>query len=277
MPEVLARIAGRIPPSIGRFLSYLPLGMGTALSMNYLVGVDKEKFNNLFSLVDKFVVLTQSAADIIAANGFSRNKTFVNRLGITGDTIIDKSSGRDFVAGKPLKIGYLGRFQEIKGVYDLARAAVSLPSDISFILEFRGPTITSAEKTCLNKLKSITGKDARITFAEAVPHEETFNVLRSYDVLVCPSACFEGGPTVALEAYAVGTPVIGTKIGGLAEIITDRISGRLVGPGDWRDLANVIKEISDNLPDTINYWRKNIPAVRTMKEIIADYLKIYNA
>ena len=69
-----------------------------------------------------------------------------------------------------------------------------------------------------------------MTFAPAVTAIEVPQILAGYDVLCCPAVCLEGGPTVAIEAHAVGTPVIGTRIGGLAELITDGVNGKLVRP-----------------------------------------------
>ena len=48
---------------------------------------------------------------------------------------------------------------------------------------------------------------------------------------------FENGPTIALEGIAVGTPIIASRVGNLAEIIDDGVTGELVAPGDidaWR-------------------------------------------
>ena len=82
---------------------------------------------------------------------------------------------------------------------------------------------------------------------------------------------------MAIEAHAVGTPVIGTRIGGLAELITDGENGRLVRPGDWRALANVLREVATDPRQTIDRWRKALPPARTMNEIAADYLTLYAA
>jgi glycosyltransferase involved in cell wall biosynthesis len=101
--------------------------------------------------------------------------------------------------------------------------------------------------------------------------------LSSIDVLCCPSVCLEGGPTVAIEAHAAGTPVAGTRIGGLAEIVTDGVDGRLVPPGDWRALAAALVEIASDPAGTVDRWRARIPAARTMDEVTADYLKLYAA
>ncbi|MFQ5668802.1 MAG: glycosyltransferase [Candidatus Binatia bacterium] len=82
---------------------------------------------------------------------------------------------------------------------------------------------------------------------------------------------------MAIEAHAVGTPVVGTRIGGLAELVTDRVNGRLVGPGDWRALAVVFREMVADPAGTIDGWRRSLPPVRTMDQVVADYLTLYGA
>jgi glycosyltransferase involved in cell wall biosynthesis len=85
----------------------------------------------------------------------------------------------------------------------------------------------------------------------------------------------EGGPTVAIEAHAVGTPVIGTRIGAMPEIITDGVNGRLVPPGDWCALARVLQEVATNPAETIDRWRLSLPQARSMDQVTADYLSLY--
>jgi glycosyltransferase involved in cell wall biosynthesis len=79
---------------------------------------------------------------------------------------------------------------------------------------------------------------------------------------------------VALEALAVGTPVIGTRIGGLAEIVEDGVNGRLVEAGDWRALADVLRTIGRDRA-VVDTWRRGIGPVRTMDDVAADYEALY--
>ena len=102
-------------------------------------------------------------------------------------------------------------------------------------------------------------------------------MLKSVDVLVCPSIWFENGPTVALEAMAAGTPVIGSRVGNLAEILDDGVTGRLVAAGDVAALAAAIAEAAIDPASTVDRWRRSLPAPRTMDDIAADYLDLYTA
>jgi glycosyltransferase involved in cell wall biosynthesis len=66
--------------------------------------------------------------------------------------------------------------------------------------------------------------------------------MRHLDVLVLPSYEEPFG-TVLAEAMAVGTPVVATRVGGLAEVVDDGVTGRLVAPGDPAGLAAAVLEV----------------------------------
>ena len=56
--------------------------------------------------------------------------------------------------------------------------------------------------------------------------------------LVVPSICYENFPRTIAEAFACGLPVIASRIGALADIVTDGQTGLLFEPGNARDLAD---------------------------------------
>jgi glycosyltransferase involved in cell wall biosynthesis len=62
------------------------------------------------------------------------------------------------------------------------------------------------------------------------------------DVLVHPSLS-EGMPNVVLEAMALGTPVVATRVGGTPEVVTDGQTGLLVPPGDPAALADALSRL----------------------------------
>jgi glycosyltransferase involved in cell wall biosynthesis len=68
-------------------------------------------------------------------------------------------------------------------------------------------------------------------------------VMAALDVLVLPSVRSEAFPQVIPQALAVGTPVIGTAVGGIPEIVRDGETGRLVPPADAAALAAAILDV----------------------------------
>ena len=56
--------------------------------------------------------------------------------------------------------------------------------------------------------------------------------MRGCDLVAIPSQLLETGPLVVYEAFAAGVPVIGSRLGGIAELVTDGIDGLLVEADD---------------------------------------------
>ncbi|HET7875188.1 MAG TPA: glycosyltransferase [Methylomirabilota bacterium] len=275
LPKPLAGALGAIPPRAGRVARGLRGRLGTALAMSDLIARNQAMQREMLSTVDRFVLLTQWALEAAAVNGAPRERLALNRLGLSQEKVTPKPDPGQRPTAPPVTIGYVGRLDPIKGVHDLARAVARTPASLPISVEFRGPATTQGERRVLDELRALVGGDRRVTFAPAVTPAGTPDLLASYDLLCCPSLTLEGGPTVAIEAHAVGTPVIGTRIGGLAELVTDGVNGRLVAPGDWRGLADVLAAVAGDPAGTVDRWRRALPAARTMEQVAADYLALY--
>lgn len=79
-----------------------------------------------------------------------------------------------------------------------------------------------------------------------VPHDAVMAAWAHAGVGVVPSTCPEGFGLVAVEAMASGVPVVASKLGGLAELVTDRETGLLVPPGDAAALARALRELLED-------------------------------
>ena len=271
----LCRLAGAMPPVIARAARRLPGRIGTALAMKDLIARNRDRQRRMLETVDTFVVLTEWARRAAIDNGAPRDQVALNRIGVSHAGIARKSSPDVAPARAPIAIGYLGRFDAIKGVRDLVRAVRAVPRELRLRVELRGPACTGDDRACLAELRALAGGDERLAFGPPVPPEAVPSLLAGWDVLCCPSTSLEGGPTVAIEAHAVGTPVVGTAIGGLAEMIADGVNGALVPPGDWRALAGALAGVARNPGATIDRWRRALPHPRTMDEVVADYRVLY--
>jgi glycosyltransferase involved in cell wall biosynthesis len=255
----------------------LPGRAGALFSMPSFIRDQKARQQRLLASSDRFVLLTEWAGRTVIANDAPAAKVAVNRLGIAARPPAPKPGPDVRPTERPIRVAYLGRFEAIKGVHDLVRAVRSLPADLPLRAELIGPVFTSAEQRVVDEIRELIAGDRRITIGSAVPHAAVSRVLAGIDVLCCPSLVAEGGPTVAIEAHAVGTPVIGTRIGGLAEIVTDGVNGRLVAPGDWRALGGVVQEIVRDPAGTIDAWRRRLPPPRTFDDVTREYLSMYAA
>jgi glycosyltransferase involved in cell wall biosynthesis len=148
---------------------------------------------------------------------------------------------------------------------------------VDFRLDIRAPMLDADAAAIAARVRRIAAADPRIHFEPAVPSTEIPAVLSTLDALLSPSLWFENGPTIALEAMAVGTPIIATRVGNLAELIQDGVNGRLVDAGDVAQLSAALLEAATSPATTIDAWRRALPPVRTMDDIARDYLAMYAA
>ncbi|MCU1486469.1 MAG: glycosyl transferase, group 1 [Actinomycetia bacterium] len=84
------------------------------------------------------------------------------------------------------------------------------------------------------------GLDDVVTFAGRV--HSAADELAAADVVVISSR-WESGPLVLFEALQLGKPVVTTAVGAAPDVVTDRVSGRLVPPGDAEAFAAAVAEV----------------------------------
>ena len=83
------------------------------------------------------------------------------------------------------------------------------------------------------------GLNGRVRFVGSVPRAEVLEALAGAQALVI-SSDWENFPHTAVEALALGTPLIATAVGGVPEIVSDGVNGLLVPPGRPDALAAAI-------------------------------------
>ena len=122
-------------------------------------------------------------------------------------------------ATRPL-VAFAGRLTAAKNL-DVALHAVERLPEATLVV------IGDGEER--QRLERIAGD--RVRFVGARPRGEVLGLLASADVAVLPSA-WENFPHAAVEALAMGTPVVATRVGGVPEIVRDGENGVLVDAGD---------------------------------------------
>ncbi|MEE7457810.1 glycosyl transferase family 1 [Methylorubrum populi] len=176
--------------------------------------------------VDAFVVLTEFARDRFIAAGLPEQRLFVKPNGLP-----DPGPPP---AGPREGILFAGRLSPEKGVAVLKQAAagLSLPIDVA------------GDGPLRDTLEGAPG----LTLLGALPPAAMRARMGRAAALVVPSLWYEGLPMVVAEAFAAGTPVIASRIGALAGLVEDGVTGLLVTPGDPVDLARAIERLASR-PD----------------------------
>ncbi|MEO8577307.1 MAG: glycosyltransferase [Gemmatimonadales bacterium] len=249
--------------------------VGTGLGMTDLVRFRIGLQRKMMETVDRFVLLNKASLEIALINGAPQEKLALNYLGHSGTAIAQKPSPSERPTTRPLLIGYVGRLAEGKGIREMLSAIESLPADLPIRFEFRGAANNSEGRALAQDIGAIAAKRDAVRLEPPVSPDLVAGVIATYDALCVPSSSFENGPTVVSEAHSVGTPVIGTEIGAMPEIIRSGISGLLVAPGKPAALSDAFRRIVEDPAGTIDKWRSNLPHARTMHEIATDYEIMY--
>ena len=135
-------------------------------------------------------------------------------------------------------VGTACRLVPIKGVGYLIRALALLREEIPDVrLEIAG---SGLERIALEREVKLLGMDDHVRFLGW--QADLTSVLARWDVFALPSL-EEGFGVAALEAMAVGLPVVASAVGGIPELIVDGRTGYLVPPGDARALAECLRRL----------------------------------
>jgi len=141
---------------------------------------------------------------------------------------------------------YAGVLTPLKGIHHLINAFVFIAEDFpSARLVIIGKDENKAYAADLKKQIKELGLNNRVHFIGPQPQSELAIWMAKASVLVLPSMS-EGLGRVIIEAMATGTPVIGSRVGGIPELVEDGVRGFLVPPGDEKALAEKIRWILNN-------------------------------
>ena len=152
-------------------------------------------------------------------------------------------SAATITSGEQLKIAYVGRFVEEKGIATLLDAAKLLIGSrrvfhVALIRD--GPQRERLERQVDN-----LGLKAHVTFTGFLSAAKLHDALRSIDVVVMPSEWEETAGLAAMEQMIRGGVVVAADIGGLAEVVGD--AGMKFTAGDSASLASRLVQVQDDV------------------------------
>ena len=160
-------------------------------------------------------------------------------------------------AGYVLEFGHLSRD---KGTFTLLEAARRMP-DTQFLFAGFGPAVEAIQAIPNARYVGfLTGEDLEL-------------LIRKASVSVCPSLWYENCPLSVIESQLCGTPVVGSRIGGIPELILPGETGELFTPGDARDLEARLRLILAH-PERYRVHSRNHPW-QTPDSYYPQILRIY--
>jgi glycosyltransferase involved in cell wall biosynthesis len=134
-----------------------------------------------------------------------------------------------------LFVGVLERYKAVDVLAEAWRLAAPRMPDAGLHVVGRGP-LAGVVRALVDALPAQTQWDERLTAAEVA------QALDAATVLVLPSRS-EGLGRVVVEAFCRGRGVVGSRVGGIPDLVEDGVTGILVTPGDPDALADALARV----------------------------------
>lgn len=190
---------------------------------------------------DIIISPSQFNLDIHKKNGVFKNSKTI--LECYGTELNDFDSSKDIKNAnnkeKQMNVLYVGQLLKHKGVQTLVEAFKQIKNKNMKLHIVGGGTYE-------NKLKDLSKDDERIIFHGKLPNEVVQKFYRNASISVVPSIWYDNSPLVIYESFRQGTPVIGSKMGGIPELIEDGYNGFLFEAGNVEQLRENLENSMEN-------------------------------
>jgi glycosyltransferase involved in cell wall biosynthesis len=207
-------------------------------------GVKRAIKRILFRRYARVVGVSQYVADRLRDQGcpselLATRYYFLNAVRFRPDPAVRAAVRREFDASEQFIIVVVAYLVAAKGVDVAIRALPRLPDPVRLWVVGGGPEAARLEDLCRE-----LGVLERVRFFGHQPDVQRY--LQAADCFVCPSRWGEAAGVVNLEAQASGLPTLGSRIGGIPELIQDGRTGFLFPLGDFEQLADKIRLLYDD-------------------------------
>jgi glycosyltransferase involved in cell wall biosynthesis len=181
--------------------------------------------------VDRFIALTEFSKEKFVEAGLPSEKVVVK------PNFAEAAEPGTHVDADRKGALFVGRLSQEKGIETLLRAWKSL--DVPLHIVGDGPLLVRVKEKAPESATVLGRKEPNQIIQE----------MRLAAFLVMPSEWYEGFPMVLVEAFAQGLPVIGSRLGAMAEIVEDGVTGLHFAPRDAEDLVRKVRWASEHPED----------------------------
>lgn len=171
---------------------------------------------------------------------------------------------------------YYGRLSYEKGV-DLLIPFFRNHADLNLKVVGTGPSE--------EKLKAEAGDCDNIVFLGFKSGEDLMRIVSNASFVIVPSQWYENNPMTIIESYSLGTPVIGSNLGGIPEIIEDGKTGYIFEHRNSKQLESVLI-LASNLTDSkyqvmaenaYHFYKNNFSDREYVEKLMEFYNQVLDA
>src|SRR5438067_853299 len=233
----------------------------------------------VYRLADRVITSGEAVAAIVRSAGVPADRVVAIGPGLDTTRFHPNVSGAGVRAELGLRGPAVGLVANIRGskghayFLEAARVVLAERPDARFLIVGDGIGFDDVQR----RVKEM-GLEPRVVmtgFRRDVPE-----IMAALDVLVLPSLKSEAMSQVIPQALAVGTPVVGTTVGGSPELVRDGETGRLVPPADAPALAAAILDVLRDPERARALARRGqalVLAQHSMDAAMARTLAVYDA
>jgi glycosyltransferase involved in cell wall biosynthesis len=262
-----------LPGFVQRAISERELsgGLWTALRMPELQALRQRAVREFLEGCNRVVVPARWVADVLHVVGVPADRLAYCPQGVGAHANI--TCGRSGRESGPLRLAWLGRLDPTKGLHVLLKALSAIP-DTALELDIYAIVGRDRSDAYATGIRKSALKDRRVRLLPALEHTGVVAALSGYDALAVPSQWLETGPLVVLEAFAAGIPVIGSDLGGIAELVEDGKNGVLVEASNHEAWSATLAGLAANRP-AVTALAANVREPRTMNRVAVEMHEIY--
>jgi glycosyltransferase involved in cell wall biosynthesis len=219
------------------------------------IGQRLERARRVFDVVDLFVAPSRALGAEYLRLGLAASKLRVSDYGFA------RFDARPRTSSDPLRIGFVGTLVWHKGPHVLIDAIRDLPADRIAVTLFGDVNVFP---DYVRTLRERAGH-APVRFAGGFDHQRTRDVYGEIDVLVVPSLWPENSPLVIHEAFMAGVPVVGSRQGGIPELVTHEKNGLIYDAYSVVALRAALQRLIDQ-PELLRRFAAELPAVKSIEQ-----------
>ena len=228
-----------------------------SLVKSILAFIEHEVYKILrtYRIFDTIICPSYFLKGVLDTDKVLREKTIVMHNFVDAQ-ILEKIEKQDYVL-------FFGRFSKEKGIENLLKVCEQLPY-IPFLFAGSGP------------LEDKISSHSNVKNVGFLDGQKLYSTIAKARFTVFPSECYENCPFSVMESQICGTPVIGSNIGGIPELLKEDVTGILFESGNIDELKEKIEELWNN-KDKQNLLAESCNKVKfdDLKIYVEKIIKIY--
>jgi glycosyltransferase involved in cell wall biosynthesis len=215
--------------------------------------------------IDGYICVSEFVKSQLLLGGFDQDKLHVKHNFVTTDIEPSFEDGRYYI--------FAGRLSEEKGIDILLKSFKG--NGRKLIIVGDGPLAGMVEL--------FARENPNTVYLGKRPLAEIYSLISKAKALIFPSKWHEPFGRTIVEAFAHGTPVIASAMGGITELITDNYNGFLFNPSDEEGLSKALKHfecVHDNRKirqNTYDTYKKSFLPTTNFSRIMSIYNKVLSA